>query len=332
MKEDYLWDRSGDADPEVERLETLLGRYRHDAPLRHERPPSRMWLAVAAALFFALVAGGTLLALRFRWSSGAAWDVTSVTGAPTIDGRVITANAQFALGEQLCTNAASKATVKIARIGVLDIAPSSCVRLVVTEEKQHRVFLARGSVAARVWAPPFTFAVRTPAGQANDIGCAFDLQYERGAGIVRVTSGWVDFDGVTRTALIPAGAISELREEPGTPFYPDANPGFIGALRRFDAAHDAASLHDLLRLARTRDAMTLLHLLDHSDIYPQWRGALFDRLSAIAPPPPGVTRADALRRDHERINAWRISLGLGGVKKWWLHWRDALPAKNGPAS
>ena len=30
MKDDYLWDGSGEPDPEVKRLETVLGRYRHE--------------------------------------------------------------------------------------------------------------------------------------------------------------------------------------------------------------------------------------------------------------------------------------------------------------
>ena len=32
MRNDYLWDGSGEPDPEVQRLELLLGRLRHDRP------------------------------------------------------------------------------------------------------------------------------------------------------------------------------------------------------------------------------------------------------------------------------------------------------------
>ena len=32
MKDDYLWDRSGEPDPEVQKLETALGRYRQNQP------------------------------------------------------------------------------------------------------------------------------------------------------------------------------------------------------------------------------------------------------------------------------------------------------------
>ena len=30
--DDYLWDRSGEADPEIQHLEKLLGKFRHDSP------------------------------------------------------------------------------------------------------------------------------------------------------------------------------------------------------------------------------------------------------------------------------------------------------------
>src|SRR5260370_17181507 len=32
MKDDYLWDGSGEPDPEIQKLETALGRYRHRQP------------------------------------------------------------------------------------------------------------------------------------------------------------------------------------------------------------------------------------------------------------------------------------------------------------
>ena len=32
MKDDYLWDGSGEPDAEVQKLENVLGRYRHDQP------------------------------------------------------------------------------------------------------------------------------------------------------------------------------------------------------------------------------------------------------------------------------------------------------------
>jgi FecR protein len=327
MNDDYLWDRGGEPDPEIERLESLLSRYRHDKPLRPPQKRPRWFALAASVILFVAVAAAVTYAFRFRWESGASWAVVVAVGAPTINGRPIDDSTRLGVGDVLETDAKSRVTVRIARIGDLEVLPSSRVRLVTTSRNRHHVYLERGNVSARVWAPPFTFAVLTPAGQANDIGCAFDLDYAEGLGAVKVTSGWVDFDGDTRSALIPAGAISELRDEPGTPFYSDASPHFIAALRRFDFDRDPNALRDVMTHARRRDAMTLLHLLERSQSYPEWRGPLFDRLAQLAPPPAGVTRADALKGDLRSIDRWRRSLGLGGVKRWWVNWRDALPER-----
>ncbi|HEX8098552.1 MAG TPA: hypothetical protein VF507_10965, partial [Pyrinomonadaceae bacterium] len=72
---DYLWDKSGEADPEVLELERTLGQLRHRRqeppalPLiaRHAAPNARprlRFLAIAAALILTLLAGGLWVALR----------------------------------------------------------------------------------------------------------------------------------------------------------------------------------------------------------------------------------------------------------------------------
>ena len=45
IENDYLWDGSGEPDPEIQKLEALLGEYRHDspAPVFPEIVPDRRW-------------------------------------------------------------------------------------------------------------------------------------------------------------------------------------------------------------------------------------------------------------------------------------------------
>lgn len=310
MNDDYLWDKSGEPDPEIERLETLLARYRapRAAPAVLGRRGWKHALLIAASLVVVL---GVAFAFRFYWHPNASW-VVRRAGVTTY----------LSVGETLTTGDET-ALVEVARIGELEVAPHSELTLLSTDSKHHRIALRRGSLAARVWAPPFTFSIDTPAGLASDVGCAFNLRYREGGGLLHVTSGWVDFDGIDRSSLVPAGAVAELREHlgPGSPYYLDAPREFQDALRTYDAGnHDV--LDRVLAAARPRDAMTLLHLIVRAD--PRERTMLFDRLAILAPPPAGVTREAVLRGELHPIDLWRTSLGLGGAKKWWVNWRDSL--------
>ena len=69
MRDDYLWDRSGEPDPEIERLESMLGRLRHqprplDLPVALPRRHFFHGLAAAAAVVLIALAGGLWLASR----------------------------------------------------------------------------------------------------------------------------------------------------------------------------------------------------------------------------------------------------------------------------
>jgi len=73
MNDDYLWDRSGEPDPEVERLERVLGEYRYrETPLSPvlrshfswQRKPWVMFAAAAAAAILIVVAGLWIVRLQ----------------------------------------------------------------------------------------------------------------------------------------------------------------------------------------------------------------------------------------------------------------------------
>src|ERR1044072_2505542 len=72
MKDDYLWDKTGEPDPQVQQLEEILGALRYQPePLQipEELPLPRRrnyfpWLAIAAGVLLAIVAGGIWLSTR----------------------------------------------------------------------------------------------------------------------------------------------------------------------------------------------------------------------------------------------------------------------------
>ena len=208
------------------------------------------------------------------------------------------------------------------QIGRVEVDPNTQLQLLESRGREHRLALARGTIHARIWAPPKFFYVNTPSAVAVDLGCAYSLQVDdSGAGLLRVTAGWVAFETDGRESFIPAGAVCVTRPGvgPGTPRYEDAPSGYAEALATLDfgAADDpgrAAALDLLLSQARRRDALTLWHLLGRGTL--DERARVYDRMAVLAPPPTGVTREAVLRGDRAEAARWWDSLGLDGTT-WW---------------
>jgi len=206
-------------------------------------------------------------------------------------------------------------------IGSVDVDPNTRLQLVASG-REHHMGLDRGTIHARIWAPPKLFFVNTQAATAIDLGCAYTLQVdEQGDGILRVTHGWVSLEREGRATYIPQGAVSAINASrgPGTPRYEDAPSGYGEALTMLDSAgagdpRRVAALDLVLSAARRRDALTLWHLLTRGSI--EERGRVFDRLSALAPPPEGVTRDLVLAGDRTALDRWWDRLGIE-VSSWW---------------
>ena len=67
MNDDYLWDRSGEPDPEVERLERVLGKYRYQAKPLSPALQSRLNGRRSGWIGFAAVAAAILIVLAGLW-------------------------------------------------------------------------------------------------------------------------------------------------------------------------------------------------------------------------------------------------------------------------
>lgn len=66
MNDDYLWDRSGEPDPEIQQLEEILGTLRYQ-PKPLKIAPRRNYLAllaIAATVLISVIAGGLWLQIK----------------------------------------------------------------------------------------------------------------------------------------------------------------------------------------------------------------------------------------------------------------------------
>ncbi|MCA1636001.1 MAG: FecR domain-containing protein [Acidobacteria bacterium] len=310
---DSLWD----AVESTLARQTASAKRGRVAPL----PPTRSrlsfnWPRLASAGTIALLLFIGLAGWLYVRSTRPAWEVERLAGAPSIDSARFGATGRLRVGKWLETDAESRAQVEVANIGQVEVEPNTRVRIVETGLTEHRMELARGTLHARIWAPPRLFFVNTPSAVAADLGCAYTLEVDdAGRSLLRVTSGFVALERGTRESIVPAGAacLTQPGVGPGTPFFEDAPEELAAALSRFDfEAGGAESLGVVLENARARDSLTLWHLL--SRVEGAERVRVYERLAAFAPPPEGVTREGVLGLDAAMLGDWKDRL-----EDDWLH-------------
>ncbi|MCA1564778.1 MAG: FecR domain-containing protein [Acidobacteria bacterium] len=265
-------------------------------------------LAASLVLLFVLGAGGaSWFHLR---STRASWEVARLQGAPSIDADRMGSTGRLAIGEWLETDANSRAQIKVADIGQVEVDPGTRIRLVETRLTEHRLELARGRMHATIFAPPRLFFVDTPSAVAADLGCAYTLEVDdAGHSVLHVTAGWVAFETKDRESVVPAGAACLTRPGvgPGTPFFEDASELFLDSLAKFDFAGGGVdALGAVIDEARPRDTLTLWHLL--ARVEGDERLRVYERLAALAPPPAGVTRDGIMRLDPAMLREWKAQM------------------------
>ena len=320
---DYLWEKSGKPDPEIERLERLLsrfaqpsgrserdfGRVRLQADVNRPAKAGRYLGLALLAASLAIVVGGVTFARRFR-PAASGWQVTMADRQSTLS-----------VGHWLETGKNERATFSVANIGQVTVEPNTRLRLLNTRAGEHRLALARGTLRATIWAPPNQFFVETPSTLAVDLGCAYTLSVDdEGGGLVSVLVGWVGFKWRDRESFIPAGSSCPTRPRigPGTPYNDRVSPAYREALATIDftPASPGASnaLTRVLDESTERDEVTLWHLLTR--VPRLERDRVFDRLSMFAAPPAGVTREGIRDGNKQMLDAWWDAFGLGSTSLW----------------
>ena len=182
--------------------------------------------------------------------------------------------------------------IKAPSVGTIEVAPHTIVQLVQSRPGRYQLDLRQGSIHAKTSSPPGVFVVDTPRATAVDLGCEYTLSVRpSGSGELHVTAGWVSLRYGLLQSLVPANAHATI--DAGPPIFDDA------PFRATD------SLDVILRNARKKDAFTLLNLLPRV-ANGEDRARIYDRLNALVPAPPTITR-EAVR------DRWTT----GTADAWW---------------
>jgi hypothetical protein len=337
MNDDYLFEKRGPPDPEVERLEKLLARYRFDpaadprsapaagaesaephaahepsyrdrsAPLPGLESPALRWLsaggiAIAAAVMVAVAIG--------LWDpdssgSGGGYRLIGVAGRDRVRA-----------GEEIVTAEGTVATLEIGWLGRVELQPRSRLRVEPAAGDDHRFYLDRGSLHAKIFAQARRFQIGTPAGRSIDLGCEYSLDVgDDGVSRLRVLTGQVAFEFDGREVYVPAGAtcVSFLVRGPSAPVFDDADAEFKRALAEVESsAMPSAAARARVLACDQEEALSVWHLFDSVKTSLDLRQSAYERLSKLFPKPQGVTEEGLLRGDRAMRESW-----LETMKPWW---------------
>jgi len=318
MNDDYLWDRTGEPDPDLARLEEVLGTLRWSRPKSASRLPepvisSRLvaWsLAAAATLTIGL--GTAVIMYRTHVAQPlTSWQLSFSGEKPK----------PMHAGQLVETTATTRGTIQAESVGRVEIEPESRLQLVAATPDQQRLALDHGTIHAFIWAPPAHFVVDTPAAKVVDLGCQYTLHVGKGGvGLLKVQMGWVAFEWHGVESFIPAGAACTTRpgHGPDIPYFLDASPVFKNAVAELDIRPSKQALSAALAVARSRDAFTLWHMLQRAPA--DQRGRVFDRFAELVSLPSGVNRDAILRGDKRSLDVAWDALNLGSTS-WWREWK-----------
>lgn len=299
MHDDYLWDRTGEPDPEIVKLEKLLSIY--SARCKRTRPRAVAFLAAAACLILLASA-----ALWLERKSASEWQI---------------AGKQVNIGQTIETGAAGNAKLEAKFVGEIKLDANSRLQVLPSDDRNVRLALRRGTMHAWIWAPPARFVVDTPSAKTIDLGCSYTLTVlPDDSGLLRVETGWVAFQADALESFIPAGAVCHTRPRagPGLPYFEDAPDALRDAVVKFDATAGREDLDAILASARKRDALTVWHLLVRTSGAD--RDLVIQRFASLVPEADsGLISALRAGKSAAFDEAWTL-LGLGGAE-WWRMWK-----------
>ena len=251
--DDYLWDRSGDPDPEIVELERLLSPFGYRASSVDgavSRGRRWVWFALAAGVAVAI--------------SVAALSLFSSDDDPKL---VVAATGRRLYEKSEFVAAAGRDRLTLDEVGEFRFRHGS--RVVVERVKKDRTSLflhPNGQLHAFVGADakPEFFQVGTPAARCVDLGCEYTLEvFDDGSAYVHVLGGRVAFRNGDREVFVPAGAVcrADAKFGSGTPLFKEDIADLDALVRAFDEARDLPAAE---RRKRARALMKRTEFVEHA--------------------------------------------------------------------
>ena len=227
------------------------------------------------------------------------------------------ADGAWRIGQTRSTGSQQHLELALNGIGTLNLEPDTTVKLLASSPTEQRVQLDRGTVHAKVNAPPRVFMVDTPVARAVDLGCEYTLHVAGNHRTERkVTFGRVALEDGRNSVTVYAGfeTTQSPKSPPRVPWPSDATPELEELIRQADVERDAKALDQLIHhpcdvtkhcLGPFEQQLALWHLAFRLDT--AGRKAAIEKLSEAVPPPAELD-VDAFELSAPAMQKWLDAL------------------------
>ncbi len=338
-KDNYLWNRSGSPDPEIEKLEEILRPLRDQSsgPLEpwpdgeeasSRRPLHRLrtgFLVTAATVLIVALLGWKIFDANSRDTNSSESKEANLeesketgTGPKLI---VDSSDRQLHVDEFLETREIE--SLSLAEIGEISVDAGSRIRVDRLSEDRTRLFLERGAIDANIYVnvKPRFFEVATQATLCVDLGCMYRLEVgASGRAKVRVYTGQVAFVDADREIYVPAGATCTAipGRGAGIPRFDGLPSRIVSMLDQYGELKESESkqrlklaralMVDLAGLTSQRHSLIVWHFLEDKDedIAKDARHWLEGKFMK----PTGILKSDSQKLDANDREAWKSALEI----------------------
>lgn len=241
---------------------------------------------------------------------GPMWKVTRTMGISLISSNLLETTGFLKEGEELETKDSSRAVVEIEGLGTVSLEPNTKIKFLKGDSSEKRISVLYGSIHANIDAKPRTFYVETKSATAIDLGCVYNMSVDTsGDAMLYVQKGSVIWTSNGRESLVPEGkyCMSKTGIGPGTPYRENSSKELKDALLRYDFGHGgSAAVRDILKHAKTPDAVTLINILPR--VEDENKSKVYERLNRITPPPRNIPADSIPHLKLDDLCDWAIKL------------------------
>ncbi|HDZ58567.1 MAG TPA: hypothetical protein ENH47_00695 [Ignavibacteriales bacterium] len=233
------------------------------------------------------------------------WIVSVKSGTPEINNKIITVNAGLTGDAILSTNSSSEASVKISKVGTVQLFPSTNLKRI---GNSYTAKLGMGKVKINTENAEEFLDIQLPEGTITDfyLGTNYIVNVDPyGNSTITLLSGWLDIKDGDKSAIFPGGYSLKIlsSEGPGLPYKTDSNPELVELLDKivFDN-HYKAGINALISLATDNETITLWNLLQRVD--KRQRAIVYDKLYELVPHPDVIKKKQMLDLDKGALQVW----------------------------